>query len=785
MLTARFRRFTDTLRDGASTGFVTGLVILFLILIGVPIRIQNLALFSLLLIPFIFGIQLGRKLHPQGMAHVIKNVLVLGVVAALVVYLFMALINRWQATDVDVKTYFDAVTTETVSMLSGVPEDDLHPNPEKDLFTGEYPEGVELRTNPMRLTFDRDTALHLKFGLGEAAWADVNLTIGGFYGFMLLLVVSGVLGAVVAWAIIVREVGSARQRLSTRLAENPLSHWAVPLSPALLFGVLWLTVVSVGGKPILDLGTSTQEIQLLMGFTLVLFALVAMRAAEPEDWGLAYPLRFGAVAAGIGVLVLLGALRVHSGPVLFITTPNSPAGHELISIAAIVLVGAVVLAQNAYALRAPGRFERQLTGSLAVLILLLMPLYLDQYQNDVMTLVGINIMLGIGLNIVVGYAGLLDLGYVAFFALGAYTYAFLSSNQQVFDDQNNPIGLKFAGNDAMVVKMTGWVTITVIMTALVVGGGLWLWRKRQREAGKPLTKTEHALVPMPVHPGPRVTVALGALAIAVSVIVAAVLERTGVYHTVFHDAPPFLIGLLAGWLVAGLAGVALGIPVLRLRGDYLAIVTLGFGEIIRLLFNNLRDLTGGPQGVLQIPRPLPVDASGPGTYLIVVYLVFIGAGLVAFFSTRLKQSRTGRAWSAMKSDEDIAQSMGINLVQSKLLAFAIGASFAGLGGVLFATRQRNIFPPDFNLEVSIEVLSLVIIGGMGSIPGVIMGAIALIGIPEVLRELATYRILAFGALLITMVIIRPEGILPAPPTQLQEKARALAQRARTEKDGSA
>jgi branched-chain amino acid transport system permease protein len=213
--------------------------------------------------------------------------------------------------------------------------------------------------------------------------------------------------------------------------------------------------------------------------------------------------------------------------------------------------------------------------------------------------------------------------------------------------------------------------------------------------------------------------------------------------------------------------------VLRLRGDYLAIVTLGFGEIIRLLFNNLRDFTGGPQGVLQIPRPLPDNAQGPVTYLSLVYLVMLGAALVAFFSMRLKQSRTGRAWSAMRSDEDIAQSMGVNLVQSKLTAFAIGAAFAGLGGVLFAARQRNIFPGDFQLAVSIEVLSLVIIGGMGSIPGVIMGAVVLIGLPEVLRELATYRILAFGALLVVMVIIRPEGLLPAPPAQLSGRARAL------------
>jgi branched-chain amino acid transport system permease protein len=255
--------------------------------------------------------------------------------------------------------------------------------------------------------------------------------------------------------------------------------------------------------------------------------------------------------------------------------------------------------------------------------------------------------------------------------------------------------------------------------------------------------------------------------------VAVILDQLG-FRDLVKGASPFLVGLLAGVIVSGLAGIMLGIPVLRLRGDYLAIVTLGFGEIIRLLFNNLRDWTGGPQGVLQIPRPLPDNASGAPTYLAIVYLVFIGAALVAFFSMRLKQSRIGRAWSAMRSDEDIAQSMGVNLIQTKLTAFAIGAAFAGIGGVLFAARQRNIFPGDFKLDVSIEVLSLVIIGGMGSIPGVIMGAVVLIGIPEVLRELSTYRIMAFGALLVTMVIIRPKGLLPAPTAQLKERARALA-----------
>jgi branched-chain amino acid transport system permease protein len=302
---------------------------------------------------------------------------------------------------------------------------------------------------------------------------------------------------------------------------------------------------------------------------------------------------------------------------------------------------------------------------------------------------------------------------------------------------------------------------------------LYLWRRTRAAQAARSREGRRALLDLPAQPSAATTTLLAVVAIAVSLLVSSLLDGSGLYEDLFGGTPPFLIGLGMGVLVAGLSGIALGIPVLRLRGDYLAIVTLGFGEIIRLLFNNLRDYTGGPQGVLQIPRPLPDGASGTVTYLSVLYMVFLGAGLIAFFSTRLRQSRTGRAWSAMKSDEDIAQSMGINLVQSKLTAFAIGAAFAGIGGVLFAARQRNIFPNDFKLDVSIEVLSLVIIGGMGSIPGVIMGAIALIGVPEVLRELSTYRILVFGALLVTMVIIRPEGLLPAPSTQLEERARSL------------
>ncbi len=772
MLPAPLQRLMSAVREGISYGFMSGLIVLFLILIGFPIRIENLALFSLFFVMFIVAGRLVRKFYDQGPAYLVKNVITMGAVTALMLFLFMSLINRWQTDGVDVKKYFDSINLKAISVLTGVPEAELHPNPPRNPLTGDYPEGAQLRTDPMRLTFDSNTALHLKLGLAKSAWADVNLVIGGFYGFLIVLVGSAFLGGVVAWLMIFTEIGRRRAALNARFADNPVSHWLVMLMPLLLFAFLWLTVSQNGNDPVIRIKENRQELQLLVGFGMILFGLIAVRVAEPTDWKLNYPLRLGIVIGVIGVLTALGIGRIVNDNLYIVATSGSPRGSEAITIALLVGLAAILIGQNAIALRNPARFETQFAGSIALMILFLMPMFLDQYQNDVMTLVGINILLGLGLNIVVGYAGLLDLGYVAFFALGSYTYAFLSSNQQNYDNSGESLGYKFAGNDDMVIRMAALITITVIVTAVVLTIGLTLWRRRQlhqvqRVAARP------RLIDVPERPTAGVTLLLTVIAVSVSLIVAALLGRTAFYDNLFGGASPFLVGLVAGVVVSGLSGIALGIPVLRLRGDYLAIVTLGFGEIIRLLFNNLRDYTGGPQGVLQIPRPLPEDASGSVTYLIIVYLVFLGAGLVAFFSSRLKNSRTGRAWAAMKSDEDIAQSMGVNLVQSKLMAFAIGATFAGVGGVLFAARQRNIFPKDFNLEVSIEVLSLVIIGGMGSIPGVIMGAIALIGVPEVLRELSQYRILAFGALLVTMVIIRPEGLLPAPSPQMRAKAHAL------------
>ncbi len=247
---------------------------------------------------------------------------------------------------------------------------------------------------------------------------------------------------------------------------------------------------------------------------------------------------------------------------------------------------------------------------------------------------------------------------------------------------------------------------------------------------------------------------------AIGAYTTAVLTSTS-KEVAFAGGFPFWVGLPAAIAMCLLAGVILGVPVLKVRGDYLAIVTLGFGEIIRLLALSdfLKPYLAGSRGFELIPKPSigSFEFSGPQE---LYYLILAGCIVVAFVALRLKNSRLGRAWMAMREDEDVAQGMGINLVATKLLAFGLGASFAGIGGAINASYLAIIYPHSMNLLVSINVLALIIIGGMGSIPGVIVGALALVGLPELLREFADFRLLIYGAVLVLMMLLRPEGLMP-------------------------
>jgi branched-chain amino acid transport system permease protein len=230
--------------------------------------------------------------------------------------------------------------------------------------------------------------------------------------------------------------------------------------------------------------------------------------------------------------------------------------------------------------------------------------------------------------------------------------------------------------------------------------------------------------------------------------------------THFNIHWPFLLALAFGGAVAAVFGILLGIPVLRLRGDYLAIVTLGFGEMIRIFLNNLDVVTNGPKGISMIDAP-DIFGYRLTTPTHIYYLLLVLLALSILFLRRLETSRIGRAWAAIREDEGAARAMGINTTRLKLTAFGIGATTAGIAGVVFAGLQGFVSPESFIFWESITILSMIVLGGIGSIPGVIVGAITLIGIPELLRQYADYRQLVFGVAMIAMMVLRPQGIWPS------------------------
>lgn len=338
-------------------------------------------------------------------------------------------------------------------------------------------------------------------------------------------------------------------------------------------------------------------------------------------------------------------------------------------------------------------------GILLFLFLMILPSLLGVYLSEIFNNVGLYILMGLGLNIAIGLAGLLDLGYVTNFAVGAYLMAIFTTSSEY--------GLS-----------------------------------------EPLS---------------------------------------------FWFALPICV------LAAMFTGFFFALPVLKMRGDYLAIATLGFGEIIRILARSdaLKSVIGGAQGILQVPQAqisgifgnvitaitTPINnflatnaffsrfqisvLSGEegaivlGTPPQLYYLILLGCILMLVVSRQLNNSRTGRRWMAIREDEDVAAAMGINTTNAKVIAFTLSAASGGLAGAIFAAKLGSIFPHSFQLLISVNVLSLIIVGGLGSIPGVIVGAFALIGVPELLREFAEFRLLLYGIALIVMMLVRPEGLWPS------------------------
>ena len=240
---------------------------------------------------------------------------------------------------------------------------------------------------------------------------------------------------------------------------------------------------------------------------------------------------------------------------------------------------------------------------------------------------------------------------------------------------------------------------------------------------------------------------------------------------------PFALAHLSFWEAMPIAvfcsvimGIIFGIPVLKVRGDYLAVATMGLGEIVRVivLSDAAAPLLGGAKGVLQIPRPVIGDLhlNNPVSLF---YLTLLASLIAAYAAWRLEESRLGRAWKAIRDDEDVAQALGINLIRVKLLAYGLGAAFAGLAGSIFAVMLGTIYPHSFQLIISINILALIIVGGMGSLPGVALGAIVLIGLPEMLREFGEFRYLFYGVAIVAVMRLKPEGLWPSAAKRREMK----------------
>jgi branched-chain amino acid transport system permease protein len=247
-------------------------------------------------------------------------------------------------------------------------------------------------------------------------------------------------------------------------------------------------------------------------------------------------------------------------------------------------------------------------------------------------------------------------------------------------------------------------------------------------------------------------------------------------------------------VLAAIAGLLVGTPVIRMRGDYLAIVTLGFGEIVRILLLSdwLTPLFGGAQGIRRIPGiPVPFKGEVGGTEpQLFIYVTMIFVAAAAYISYRSQNSRVGRAWAAMREDEDVAEAIGVGTVRAKLLAFISGAMIASFAGALFSAKVGTVFTNSFDVFVSIIILVIVIVGGMGSIPGVIVGAVVLIGVlggpkqPGLLQEFSEYKLLIYGAILVFMMLKRPEGLIPSVRRSRELHHEELSQDAWLDKGGS-
>ncbi len=553
-----------------------------------------------------------------------------------------------------------------------------------------------------------------------------------------------------------------------RAGRQERSIFARALRIGLVFGVVAVYITVVGILPLFNRRWIVVDVvslghAALIGVALGAGAAVTTRRQSAEFWPLALPsLLAGAVAGGLLALLTVAMQVIDLRPIFIALSPavqqeltlglGVPTGPIFLTLASAMLAGlGAALALAPVGVRKP------------VFVGLALVTIFGVFQELIQIMMQYGPLVGDLRQAIYTWQGLSPVGAAAIFVLGSGG-ALLWTNalRTPFHDRLARSALVRQGYGAAARA----VLFVLLLVLFPVVAGSYIGQVM-------------LLVGLYILMGMGLNLEVGLAGLLDLGFVA--FFAVGAYATALLTADsPHALASLPYWAAMPIAvgcsiivGVLFGVPVLGIRGDYLAVATMGLGEIVRVVVQSdmAAPLLGGAQGILQIPKPRiggfvlndPVD---------LFYLTLAASAVAAYFAWRLENSRLGRAWMAVRDDEDVAQALGVNLVEVKLLAYGLGAGFAGLAGSIFAVMLTSVYPSSFQLLVSINVLALIIVGGMGSLPGVMVGAVALVGLPELLREFGEFRFLFYGAALILMMRFKPEGLWPSAIRRRELRAAA-------------
>ena len=557
-----------------------------------------------------------------------------------------------------------------------------------------------------------------------------------------------------------------------RARRQERSIFARALDIGLIFGVVAVYITVVGILPLISARWIVVGVLSLGHATLIALGLgagaaVAARRTSPQFWPLALPsLLAGAVAGGLLALLTLAMQFVNLRPIFIALSPAVQKaltfGLGVLAGPAVLVVASAMLAALGAALAlAPAGIRKPVFVGLALVTIF------GVFQELIQIMMQFGPLIGEVRDAIYTWEGLTLAGAFAIFVVGCGgALLWTSVLRAPFHDRlaRSALVRRGYGNAAKAVLFVLLLVLIPVVAGSYIGQVM-------------LLVGLYILMGMGLNleVGLAGLLDLGFVAFfAVGAYATALLTADSPHALSSYTALPSLsywVAMPIAVACSVIVGVLFGIPVLGVRGDYLAVATMGLGEIVRVIVQSdmAAPLLGGAQGILQIPKPRigSLELADP---VELFYLTLAASAVAAYFAWRLENSRLGRAWMAIRDDEDVAQALGINLVQVKLLAYGLGAAFAGLAGSIFAVMLTSIYPSSFQLLISINVLALIIVGGMGSLPGVVVGAVALVGLPELLREFGEFRYLFYGAALIIMMRIKPEGLWPSATRRRELRA---------------